>query len=77
MEKVRNRTKVGFIRTHGNDKIIEQQTKLTFEKTDKSYTIYESYTIKQNEVLTDKLIYPRHAILDLSKLLMYETYYDI
>ena len=37
---------------------------------------YESYTFKQNEVLMDKPIYLGFAILELSKLLFGETYYD-
>ena len=41
-----------------------------------SYTNYDSYTSKQNEVVTDKPIYLGFALLELSKLLMYETYYD-
>ena len=31
---------------------------------------------KQNEVLIDKPIYLEFSILDLSRLLMYETHYD-
>ena len=38
-----------------------------------SYTNYDSYTSKQNEVVTDKPIYLGFALLELSKLLMYET----
>ena len=41
-----------------------------------SYTNYDSYTSKQNEVVTDKPIHLGFALLELSKLLMYETYYD-
>ena len=42
----------------------------------KSYTNYDSYTFKQNEVVTDKPTYLGFALLELSKILMYETYYD-
>ena len=42
----------------------------------KSYTNYDSYTFKQNEVVTDQPIYLGFSLLELSKLLMYETYYD-
>ena len=41
-----------------------------------SYTNYDSYTSKQNEVVTDKPIHLGFAFLELSKKLMYETYYD-
>ena len=37
---------------------------------------YDSYSFKQFEVLMDKPFYLGFAVLDLSKLLMYETYYD-
>ena len=42
----------------------------------KSYENSDSYVIKQNEVLIDKPIYLGFAVLELQKLLMYETYYD-
>ena len=38
--------------------------------------ICDSHTFKQNEVLLDKPIYVGFAVLDLSKLHMYETYYN-
>ena len=41
-----------------------------------SYENYDSYTFKQNEVLMDKPIYLGFSVLELSKLLMYETYYN-
>ena len=41
-----------------------------------SYENYDSYTFKQNEVLLDKPIYLGFSELQLSKLLMRETYYD-
>ena len=42
----------------------------------KSYENCDSYIFKQNEVLRDRLFYLGFAILELSKLLMFETYYD-
>ena len=55
---------------------IKQQSKLTFNGIHKSYKSCESYTFKQNEVVMDKAIYVGFSILELSKLHMYETYYD-
>ena len=55
--------------------IIEQQSKLTFNGTHKSYENFYSYTFEQNEVVMNKAIYVGFTIIDLSKLLMYETYY--
>ena len=76
MENVRNRIKVEFIKEDDTDKIIKQQSKLTFNRIHKSYENYDSYTFKQNEVLMDKPIYLAFSMLELSNLLMYETYYD-
>ena len=49
---------------------------MTFNGIQKSYEICDSYTFRQNEVLMDKPIYLGFSVLELSKLLMYETYYD-
>ena len=77
MEDVRNRIKVEFIKKDDNEKIVKQQSKLTFNGIHKSYENYYSYTFKQNEILMDKPIYLGFSVLELSKLHMYETYYDI
>ena len=76
MENVRNRLKIKFIKKDNYRKIIEYQSQLTFNGFHKSYENCDSYTIKQNEVLMDKPIYLGFTVLELSKLLMYETYYD-
>ena len=76
MENVRNRMKVECIKKADTDKIIKQQPKLYLSGIHKSYENYDSYTFKQNEVLMDKPIYLGFSVLELSKLMMYETYYD-
>ena len=76
MENVRNRLKIKFIKKDDYREIIKQQSKLTFNGIHKSYDNCDSYTFKQNEVLMDKPIYLGFSVLELSKLLMYETYYD-
>ena len=76
MENVRNRLKFKFVKKDYYEEIIEQQSKLTFNGIRKSYENCDSYTFKQNEVLMDKPIYLGFSVLELSKLLMYETYYD-
>ena len=74
MENFSNRIRVEFIRKDGTDKIIKQQSKLTFNGFHKSYENSDSYTFNQNEVLMDKPIYLGFSVLELSKLLMFETY---
>ena len=57
-------------------KIVDQQSKLTFNGIQKTYENYYSFTYKKNEIVMDKAIFVGSAILELSKLHMYETYYD-
>ena len=76
LENVRNRLGLELIKKDNIKKIITQQSKLTFNGIQKSYENYDSYTFKKNEVVMDKAIYVGFAILELSKLHMYETYYD-
>ena len=76
MENVRNRLKIKFIKKDDYREIIKQQSKLTFNGIHKSYENCYSYTFKQKEVLMDKPIYLGFSVLELSKLLMYETFYD-
>ena len=51
-------------------------SKLTFDEIHKCYETYDSFTFKQNEVLVDKPKYLGFSVKEMSKLLMYETYYD-
>ena len=76
LENVRNRLGLELIKKGDIKKIVKQQSKLTFNGIQKSYENYDSYTFKQNQVVMDKAIYVGFAILELSKLHMYETYYD-
>ena len=76
MENVRNRLEIKFIKKVDTDKIMKQQAKLTFNGIHKTYENCDSYTFKQNEVLMDKPNYSGFKVLEFSKLLMHETYYD-
>ena len=76
MENVRNRLKTNFVQKDDYREIIKQQSKLTFNGIQKSYENCDSYTFKRNEVIMDKSIYLGFSVLQLSKLLKYETYYD-
>ena len=77
MEYVRNRLKIKFVKKDNYREIVKQQSKLTFNRIHISCEKCNSYTFKQNEVLMDKPIYLGFTVLELSKLLMYETIYDI
>ena len=80
MENVRNRIRVEFLKNNENEKIVKWQSKLSFNGIHRTYNVgdtgYSSFTFKQTEVLMDKPIHLGFAVLDLSKLLMYETYYE-
>ena len=73
MENVRNRLMMEFIKKDEYEKIIKQESKLTFAKIHKSYENCDSYSFKQNEVNMDQPIYLGFAILELSELRMFET----
>ena len=77
MENVRNRTKRESFRKNRTDKVIKQQSGLFFSGFQKSFENYDGYTFKQNEVLMDRPIYLGFSELELSELLLYETYYDL
>ena len=76
LENVRNRLELELIKKDNIKKIITQKSKLTFNGIQRSYENSDSYTFKKNEIVMDKAIYVGFAILELSKLHMYETYYD-
>ena len=76
LENVHNRSELEFFRKDDNKEIIKQQSKLSFNGIHKSHENCDGYTFKQNQVVMDKAIYVSFAILELSKLHMYETYHD-
>ena len=76
MEDVRNRIKVEFAKNTDERKNLRFQSRLDFDGIHKSYQDYDTYTFKSNVVEMEKPIYLGFTILELSKLLMYETYYD-
>ena len=75
-ENVRNHLELELIKKDNVKKIFNQQSKLTFNGIHKPYENCDSYKFKQNQVFMDKTIYVGFAIIELSKLHMYETYYD-
>ena len=76
LENIRNRLELELIEKVDIKKIINRQSKLTINGIQKSYENYDSYTFQQNQVVMDKVIYVGRSFLEISKLHMYETYYD-
>ena len=76
MKNVRNRCKIEIIKRDNYNKILGRQRKLTSNGICKSFSNCDSYLEEEHEILMDKPIYLGFAILELSKLHMYETYYD-
>ena len=76
MENVRNGSMIEFIKKDEEEKMVKWQSKLTFNGINKCYEQYDSFTFEQNDVLMDKPICLGFSLLELSKLLMYETFYN-
>ena len=76
LENIRNRLDLELIKKDSIKKIVDQQSKLSFNVIQKTYENYYSFTYKKNEIVMDKAIYIGFAILELSKLHMYESFYD-
>ena len=68
--------KIKFVKKDDYREKIKQQSKLTFNGIHKSYENCDSYTFREIEVKMDKTIFLGFSVLELSKLLMNETYYD-
>ena len=76
LEDIRNRLRVEISKKDDFKNNIKQQSKITFNGFHKSNENCDSYRFKQKEVTRDKPIRVGFAILELSRLYLYETYYD-
>ena len=76
LENIRNRLKIEFIWNCENGNFMKHQSKSKINGTHKSYSNFCSYILKHKEDVMDKPIFIGFAKLELSKLLMYESYYD-
>ena len=76
MENVRSSLKIELIKKDEVDKGVKMQSRLTFNCINKSQDISYSYTYKHNEILMDKSTYLGLIVLELTNLLLYETYCD-
>ena len=76
IKNARKTIEINLIKKDDNEKFIKQQSKIIFNCIRKYYTSYGSFIIKQNEVLMDRPIYVESAVLEISELHMFGTYYE-
>ena len=76
MENVRDRTNLEFIDHSQIDQIIKRQSKLSFKGIVDHYSKFSVYKFDKEKTVFDKPIYLSFTVLELSKLLMYEFYYN-
>ena len=65
-----------LIRKDDNQKVVKQQSKVTFNGIHKNSTNYDCYTFKPNKIHMGKPICLRFAVLDLRRRHMYESNHD-
>ena len=75
-ENVRDRTNLEFIDHSQIDQIIKRQSKLSFKGIVDHYSKFSVYKFDKEKTVFDKPIYLGFTLLELSKLLMYEFYYN-
>ena len=78
MENVEDRCNIRFYNNNGDDdrKIINSHSELSFDG-EVLFDDFRAHRHNPTNILYDKPIYIGATVLDLSKLLMYEFYYDI
>ena len=76
MENVRDRTNLEFIDHSQIDQIIKRQSKLSFKGIVDHYSKFSVYKFDKEKTVFDEPIYSGFTVLELSKLLMYEFYYN-
>ena len=76
MKGVGNRIKTEIVKKTDEKKNLYLQSRSDFKGIHKSHQYYDSYTFKKNIIKMEKPLYLGFVILEVSKLIMYETYYD-
>ena len=76
MENVRERVNLEFIDHSQKDQIIKRQSKLSFKGIVDHYSKFSVYKFDKEKTVFDKPIYLGFTVLELSKLLIYEFYYN-
>ena len=75
MENERHRLRLEIFKKDDTKNNIKRQSNSSFSGVHKSYENCHSYIFKQNEIRMDKPIYLGIAVLEISKIFIYETYY--
>ena len=76
IENVRNHVNIDPIFHHDTEQILKRQSKLSFDGLIECYDTFNMYKFKKSKITFKKPIYLGYTILELSKLLMYEYYYE-
>ena len=76
MENVRDRVNLEFIDHSQVQQIIKRQSKLSFKGIVYWYSVFSVYKFDKEKTVFDKPVYLGFTVLELSKLLMYEFYYN-
>ena len=76
IENIRKRLNLDLIDKSDIHKILNRQSKLSFDDKIAEYEKFNLYSFNKETVKLTKPIYAGFCVLELSKLLMYEWYYD-
>ena len=73
MENSQIRRRLDFNKGDDNENSFKQESKLTFNGFHIFYTNFDSYAFKQKEFLLDKKIFLQFAVIEWSKIYLYES----
>ena len=76
IENIRKRLNLDLIDKSDTHKILNRQSKLSFDDKIAEYEKFKLYSFNKETIKFTKPIYVGFCVLELSKLLMYEWYYD-
>ena len=76
IENIRKRLNLDLIDKSDIHKILNRQSKLSFDDKIAEYEEFNLYSFNKETIKFTKPIYVGFCVLELSKFLMYEWYYD-
>ena len=76
IENIRKHLNLDLIEKSDTHRILNRQSKLSFDGKKAEYEKFSLYSFNKENIKFTKPIYVGFSVLDLSKLLMYEWYYD-